>query len=295
MMDTSAEKASDNKEAAGLPSISFTLANISASLSEITQSKNVRYAFLAGEFLTDGAKVHTFHPLVKCRDFLTDVLVSKDENRVMQVYGFEMTPAKNELVTECLQLLLEMPSKKEKEVFLKNFEAIRRLETAYFSKNIKESSQVFDAIRSDSNGSRCFVAVRADAYFQKTSYLLSLYTFWLRLSLYLKEPTDNWLDYGNVKPATGDMFVEEPTVPRDLAYMKHMKEKNIEGIIPLLCEVNLDKSPTVTGFDKNTYSYAVHDYGGIQGLLGMVENPKYAGLECYSAYAGQVANLLKKA
>lgn len=276
-------KASESKQDAGsLPVISVKINSFACSLSEISQTKSVRYAFLTGETtMTDGEHLETFHPLVKCRDFLTDVLVSKDEQREMCVYGFSITPSKNKLQDDAVKLLLQLPNKQDRDALIRNFPSLNRIEKQYFPK--VSPSELFLV-----KGEELFLAVKGDVYFQKTSYLLSLYTFWIRLSLYFKDPSDDWLTYTSLPNLKG------LDTPRDIAYMKHMvEEQNLTNVLPVLSEIDITETPTVTGFAKGSQAYSVHEYGGIQSLLGMVANPRFAESGC-SVFATQIRKKLEK-
>lgn len=243
-------------------------------LTEISQTKLLRFAFLAGGSMEPGSEMHTFHPMIKCRDYLNDVISSREDGRTYHVYGFDIGPENNELEQDATKLLLQFPGPQERDTFVANFGALRRLEQTYF--NGVEPSILFHV-----DNKSPYLAVKGDKFWQRTTYLISLYSFWMRVILYFKSEEDFWLDYADEEGGGVDKM-----------YLSRLKRTyHIEKLMPAIARLEPEK--TCHGTAPTTAQGMIHDYTGIQGLLRSYQN-KGKGNEWEPAnhFAKQLAKIL---
>lgn len=211
-------------------------------LTEINQKKHVRFAFLTGE----GDTLSTFHPLVKCRDYLSDVLHFKAVGRPAKIYGFEMTPETNKLNLSRTRMLISFPNGGT-EQFIKNFEFIQRFEATNFG---IEPAKLFQVHKQADK-----LVIDADPFWMNCTALVSLLTFLCRCSLYLQDPKDeDWM--GTVKKSSSS----------DSEYLMMMEKFFPENQFPFFTQLDY-KSTTPSGFSENADVATIHDTGGILSFV----------------------------
>lgn len=213
--------------------------SLQGSLVESTQSKTVRFAFLEGE---DG-NFKTFHPLVKCRDYLSDVLHYKPTTTTIGIYGFHLTSSENHLDLSCCRLLVEVPEE-HAPYFVRNFEFIQRFE----QENFEIPPAKLFAVKDSKNR---FV-IEADKFWLNCTQLVSLLTFLCRASLYLESPQQDWIEGLSKFPTSVDG-----------QYLKRLVDWKIDYQIPFFAKLDYTKSPSASGYELGCSVSKVHDFGGI--------------------------------
>lgn len=240
-------------------------------LNEISQTKNMRFAFL---YHGDDGKLRSFHPLVKCRDYLSDVLHFKAVEKPAHIYGFSLTPETNRIDLERTRLLVEVPSG-ARNAFIQNFPFIQRIETEKF--NISPS-KLF-SVKEHSNR---FV-IDADPFWLNCTQLVSMLTYLCRCSLYLEKPTDNWIEV--LSKCTGV----------DGSYMKTLRKFHVDVQIPFFAKLDYSKSETPSGFPTSASVSWVHNTGGFLSFITRGDMYRDSnGIEGAKAFPYLLANDLIK-
>ena len=214
-------------------------------LNEIVQTKSVKFAFLTkadkeGHF-------RRFHPLVKCRDYLSDILHCKAFDRNVSIYGIELEAHENLLDTEITRFLIDLPAADAAERFVHNFPFVQE----FGEKHIGIPPARLFAV---AGSSKRFV-FEGDPYWQKSTQLTSLITFLCRITLYMDTPTDNWLEIP--KKASGV----------DASYIEMMVKHDVMKTIKYLKKLNYDKSPSPSGFSNDEEIDTLHNYSGILNFV----------------------------
>lgn len=89
-------------------------------LNEDEQTINLKFAFCTYTTEEDQLIYYNLHPLVRCRDFLSDFLYCMDTNKSFAIYGFNIE--KGHKKTNDLYLNLMFPSKETLKIFKENFD-----------------------------------------------------------------------------------------------------------------------------------------------------------------------------
>lgn len=235
----------------------------SNALAEIGQTKNLKFAFLCkGE--TEGVFT-PFHPLVKCRDFLNDILESKARGEGFYLYGLEMSAEENKLDDSCLRFVVRFGNEEDTQHFIDNFGFILNQEQKYFNVS---PSKLFRVKNKPTQ-----LMIEADKYWQSATFLVSLYSYMCRCVMYMKSPDDNWFGMAN-RGIDGQ-------------YMHQLKELGFEKNVAFLKDINLKGSPSPSGFNPEEYNVEdVHDEGGI---IRLMSRAKYDAKGNY--YAEQLVKL----
>ena len=207
-------------------------------LTEIMQTKMVKFAFLYGA----GDILKTFHPLVKCRDYLSDILHFKATGGPVGIYGMSLPPQDNLLDVTRTRLLVQLPDGAAKQ-FIQNFEFIQRFE--------QENFEIAPAKLFAVDGDPSRFVIDADPFWMNCTQLVSLLTFLCRCSLYLESPEQNWI--GVVSASNGV----------DGQYMKKLMAWKIDYQIPFFSKLDYSLSPTPSGYPVDSSVDRVHDSGGI--------------------------------
>lgn len=214
-----------------------------AGLTEIVQTKNLRFAFLYPLY-HQREDFGVFHPTVKCRDYLSDVIHYKVANKEVYIYGFSLKPTQNKLDPNCARLLLDFPDIQEAKKFINNFEFLTDFEQANFNLS---PSKLF-AVKTNPG---CLV-LEADVFWQGTTQLMSLLTLLCRIALYPQAAKGKWL---------------EITEGIDGQYIRWLKLSKVEKTIPLLKQLDLAQSPSPSGWELDCGVYSVHDHSGIISFM----------------------------
>lgn len=215
-------------------------------LNEIFQTKALRFAFL--EQLGPD-KFRPFHPTVKCRDFLNDIIQAKFMNEGFEIYGLEMSAEENKLSDEALQLAIQFPTADQKNHFIAHFGFLLKKESEFFD---VAPSRLFDVSNREAS-----VVILGDKYWQSATFLISLYTFMCRCVMYVDSPDYDW-----------KLLVSQKGV--DAGYMKSMLDQNFDKVLPKIKLVSLKDAPSPAGFNTSSPEDA-HDEGGIQSLLRSIQ------------------------
>ena len=224
---------------------------IEMDLAEIFQTKSIRFAFLSQ---IGNNEFQPFHPPVKCRDFLSDVLQNACTKEEVDVYGFELSFEDNGLDLNAFRLLLDFPSIAMATSFNQNFEFLLEKEKTFFDVS---PSKLF-AVK----GTNKKLVIEGDKYWQSATLLTSLYTYMCRAMLYLKGPERDWI-------------TELPSDSVDGNYMKRMREAGFDKKFPLLRHLPIKDSPSPAGIEKSRPLYEAHEYGGILNFILGYSHDKY--------------------
>ena len=216
---------------------------IEMDLAEIFQTKSIRFAFLSQ---IGNNEFQPFHPPVKCRDFLSDILQNACTKEEVDFYGFNFSFEDNGLDLNTFRLLLDFPSIEMAKKLNKNFEFLLEKEKTFFD--------VFPSKLFAVKGTEKKLVIEGDKYWQSATQLTSLYTYICRALLYLKGPEGDWT-------------LELPLDSVDGNYMKRMREAGFDKKFPLLRHLPIKESPTPSGFAKSRPIYESHEYGGILNFM----------------------------
>lgn len=237
-------------------------------LTEIPQTKTVRFAML--EKTDSVGTFKRFHPLVKCRDYLSDILHRKVEGGDVAIYGLNVPFKNNKLDVETTRFLIDFPSVVEVEKFAHNFPFIITFGEEYlevapprlFAVDNQPTQLVFEG----------------DSFWQRSTQLLSLTTLLCRAALYLDNPFEDWL---NIPSKANGV---------DAAYIVEMKHPHHRLVDKLKNFKNLQFSKTTpSGWDKDIHIDTLH---GASGIYTFILGPKYCSSMKDNAYVKQMDELL---
>lgn len=143
----------------------------SAHLAEIFQSVDIKFSFLKKDTAEEFSQITA---PAKCRDFLGDVLWSKETGKSVVIYGFKYDYKADPFDEEALQLSLTFPSQESLDAFKSHLDFIHEKEdTAGVSR-----TEVYET---DDKGTLILVA---DPSWQKSPWRISLYTYYVKLASY---------------------------------------------------------------------------------------------------------------
>lgn len=181
-------------------------------LGEIFQSLDVKFSFLKER---DSSYEQITNP-GKCRDFLGDVLWSKNKKMPVDIWGFRYSHEKDPFDEDFLKLSLKFPKGKGAlENFKNNLSLLHEKE--------KEAgvplTTVLDTQEKDT------LIVIADAIWQKTPWRLSLYTFYLKVISY---PSIKQLDYPECD------YITQLDKKTETTLLSHVKDEEEAFFLPTL-------------------------------------------------------------
>lgn len=238
-------------------------------LTEIVQTKALKF----GLMVKSKEKVfRCFHPLVKCRDYFSDIIHFKAMNLPFSTYGMRIEPTDNLLDLDTTRLLIKMPNASAFKAFVQNFEIISEYETSALK---VDPARLF-AIKEDPNA----VMLEADPFWQKSTQLFALLTFMCRCICYLEKPSDDWTK------------LESDGV--DGRYLAAMRQSGVfKTVLNHLPKLDFDKSPTPSGWNKDVGVDYVHGYSGIFSfIVGLGKDDghmtHYIGTMKANAFARQI-------
>ena len=119
-------------------------------------------------------------------------------------------------------------------------------------------SRLFE-VKENSN----WLILEGDKYWQSATYLISLYTYMCRSSLYMDRPDSEWAPLGD-------------GCGIDAEYMSILRKKNFFGVLPKMREIQVNKSPSPSGWTDVDIDF-VHDSGGILTLFRLLSGSAYYG------------------
>lgn len=229
-------------------------------LSEIGQSLVVKFSFAK----VDGENAHRLHEWAKCRDFLGDAVFSKAMKTKADIYNFCCDPDVWQIEDKHTLLLLNFPTKVSRDAFLANYEHIVG-EVEKLNKIAKTTVETTD--------DELTLLVKGHKYWQRTIWLISLYSFLLKASCY---PYKNVVEWRQEIVAKG---VTESSYALRL-------QKNWDGVISKLKKVS-STFKDVSGYDFKLFNGTVHNSSGFVAILGTPEVYKQ------NLYAQRVLEILK--
>ncbi len=133
---------------------------------EIFQQVELRFSFLNQE----GNDFYEQFADIKCRDYLSDVLMAEEHNVTICVYGFKYDPSESKIDRDATKLSLKFPSSEHKALFLSNIPNLHYLE----DKAKYELTKVLETQLDNQ------LIVIGSANYLNTTPLLSLYSLLLR-------------------------------------------------------------------------------------------------------------------
>jgi len=201
-------------------------------LSEISQSMNIKFAFVTKIDDNNYKQVMTE---VKCRDFLGDLLYSREHSKPASIYGFNYDYKESPYDDDKLRLSLKFPVPAALEFFKGNYEGNIRY--------AEHLSKVEPSIIIETNIPNT-VIIEADKAWQSEVWKLSLFTFYLKLISYQ--------DLNNIK---------QP----ELSYYTTLKKSNKEDfLLSLINKDNKDKINIEIGCAHND-----------SGFISLINNRHY--------------------
>jgi len=164
-------------------------------LYEIGQVTGMQYAFLSSK--ADGYK--QCHQWIKCRDFLHDALRSRITGKVEQIFGFSYDPKTDPPIDlKRMRLLIKRDRGLAKETRKMIDSAIDIINCIEKSSGIKPLSKLYQASSNDG----VYIFMGASDWMEST-FMISLYTFLIRLGAKNIEFTDKEDLYSKLKDLKG--------------------------------------------------------------------------------------------
>ena len=219
------------------------------SYSEAYQSNNIKFAFVSKE--PGRQRFKELHSAVKCRDFLGDVLFSEAEKQDINIYDFKWGKNRSPIDRDSLRLSIHFPSKDSFANFQANINILTNVE--------KCGSTKPSTIKTVAGDPLCLV-VESDKIWLSSVFLISLFTFILKIMGYSFKNPDDWIS-------------EFPKMGKNDSSYYRGKEKEL---LSVLNNIKLFANPKVVtgwiGQEKNNYD--VHNSSGFSTIL-----KNYRGME----------------
>lgn len=229
----------------------FTLTKFGNHLNEITQNLDIKFSF--ARKLPSGNYTN-IHSLVKCRDFLGDVLHSVENKKPVSIYGFKFDPKKQELPYKNKTLLyMSFPTKKDYSNFL--------LDDLW---KIEDDLKIRRTILHPISNTSCLI--EGSRLWSQSIVGISFYTFVLKCSTYQRLDPDFWTSISMTtynRTAWDGTLTNVPTV--ESRYVKVTKE-----YLPLFLKhfKSLVKNmSSVSGLETNEYIGTIHNNSGFKSVI----------------------------
>ena len=229
-----------------------------AKLAELLQDVKVKMSFASVS--EDGESVKQLHEWVQCRDFLGDVVLANNSDETFSVYNFVTSKEKTPINKENTTLLIKFPSIALKNIFLENYKDILHV---YEYGNGTALTEVIKTNRPT------VLLVKADAFWQSRMFLISFYTYLIKVCSY------KYIYAGNWKGEIRGKGTNE-------ANYYNRTERFWDKIFFQLKEIaSVSSSPSGWNKLESMSPHAVHDQSGFVSLASF--SMMYKGLNVYSA------------
>lgn len=222
--------------------------------SEIGQNKVVLFSWANRE----KDKVIQQFPGVKCRDYLGDAIWLDFHEKKGGIFGWKWDPAKNHRDEDCTRLLIQFATEddfaeKEEALFFKNLPILQEIEIA----NGFKPTEVIET-----DQPRMYL-LEADARWQQSVFLISLYTFLVKVCVYKYSDQGKWIE----------RLCEESTVEGN--YCRKTKDR-LPVVLANLGALVKKAKETKTGWknEKGTDMNTIHNESGFLSIIQRTFPPK---------------------
>lgn len=213
--------------------------------------QGLKILFSFGKLSEDKTTVsQLFYPVI-CREYFGDILYAEETGVDVDVYGFSYRPKKQKIDRDATRLTL-----KADEAFLEeNLKIIHEIE----DKNKVPRTKVIPTNEKDT------VVIEGDEFWQSRGFLISLYTYLLKL-LYVKfESTLDWIDLLNSEKVLRGR--------NESFYLKNIGAVNLKIVLPKLREISeipitANVRSTVIGNTTALSYFGIHSYHGMVSIFG---------------------------
>lgn len=221
--------------------------------SESAQSVELRTCLLNKE--ADGSLTPMFAP-VKCRDYYNDILHSQYAQKTGTVYGFTASHTKQKLDQDALRLLIVCNSGS----VMKNVQA--HLEGMLHP--IEEQNSFKKTVMTVVMDKH--IVLEADPVWQSSSFLMGIYTLFIRLSGYDGKIAKNWKEIVTSLPPKTPKDAEDHIYISEKMFF-HQPKKLMDFLPKLGIFANMQKERSVPPVaNKDWEVHTTHNYGVIAWL-----------------------------
>lgn len=207
--------------------------------------------------------VERLHEWAKCRDFLGDVVCAMATKTAQEIYNFRADPALFQAEEQSTQFVIKFPTAVSRDAFLANYEHIV---------HVVEKENKITLTKITPTSDELVFATEGSKFWQKTVWLISLYSFLLKSSCY---------PYKNVVEWRKEIVEKGVT---ESSYMMRV-QKNWDVLVSNLKKI-VGRKTSYCGLD-NPKIHTVHNSCGFVAVLG---NPH---IYTHNSYCQAVSKLLK--
>lgn len=190
-------------------------------LAEIMQQKQTQMAMAR----KDGKDaVVQLHQYVLCRDFFNEVMQSNVDGKRYAIYGFEYHKDKdNALPQDYIGFMYYMPKAADEEAFLKNLVLLNAIEDY----NGLELTTVEKICPRE-------YYIQGDKFWLGANYLVSLYSFLLRVFSYNLNNTkeDDWIQEASELKTNEGSYLTQVSVPKFKHVLRNLKKLPVNTASP---------------------------------------------------------------
>lgn len=215
--------------------------------SEIYQSVDIKYSFV--NKVEDNTYKELFAP-VKCRDFLGDALYATEQKKEFRIFGFYFDGTQQTVDTEKTRLLISNISPEFRANLQKNWRILSEVEDYH---NL-EATRIIDCDQDT-------LLLEASSAWKRTMYLISLYTYLIRVICYEYKDIANWREELYKWNHNESRYMRDCTIPRFVRFVKEIFN---------ICE----DYKGVSGFNKED-NYIIHNYSGFVSVCTSNSNGEY--------------------
>lgn len=227
-----------------------------AKLTEIRQEIDIRFAFVKEK----GNELIPITPEVKCRDYFNDLVIAnvyKNPKFIVNIYGFTYSwSPETEVDSDYTKLVVCFPSISVRDIFIANFHYLTDIEDQ--NNFVKTSYELIDA-------ANLRYYFKADKVWQKTTYLISLYTYLIRWLCYKVLENENMFQelsvIDSVGPDISSLNYYYYSVNGFDKY-KIQYKTFLTNLVKKIPVVEYDMSLKTSQFDVEI----IHNYSGIRNL-----------------------------
>lgn len=127
--------------------------------------------------------VERLHEWCKCRDFLGDVVCAMATKTAQEIYNFRADPNLFQAYDKTTQLVIKFPTAVSRDAFLANYEHIV---------HVVEKANKIPLTKLTPTDDELVFATEGSKFWQKTVWLISLYSFLLKSSCYPYKNVVEW-------------------------------------------------------------------------------------------------------
>lgn len=218
------------------------------SLCELSQSLEMRMAFVTKTRV--GHYVNS-HDLVRCRDFLGDIVFAKKHQTKASIYGFRFNPFTQKTYKTKTMLVVNFPHQEALDNFKSNFPII--MEDLQKESGISGGS--YEETQNDLQ-----LIVTAPSFWQNSIAAISYYTFLLKCCGYaLKDPTKLLESVAETTTKLCDWDGTEIQYPSTEA--SFLKKNHVIRTLPIFVK-NIKKLVANVKYEYTTFNNIIHNNHG---------------------------------